>query len=138
MASILRAFLPPLSQFPTAPPPRRCLSRGSISTTSSVSETNITPTMWESAFQPHSMHPSPTQAEKSLESFHSSRTTAAESSAIPQIPEVNYLGCFKIRKIPCRVKATPFLCTVNGCSETVQIVRCVRLVDDAGQEPHRS
>jgi hypothetical protein len=31
-----------------------------------------------------------------------------------QTPQMNCLHCFKIREIPCRVKAAPLLCRVNG------------------------
>ena len=47
-----------------------------------------------------------------------------------QTPEVNYLDCFKIREIACRVKAEPLLCRVNFFSETD---RCSSLRVTAGQ-----
>ena len=45
-----------------------------------------------------------------------------------QIPEVNYLDRFKIRIIPCRVKAEPLLYKLIGYLETLQIVYLVWLV----------
>jgi hypothetical protein len=47
-----------------------------------------------------------------------------------QPPEVNYLDCFKIREIACRVKAEPLLCRVNFLSE---IQRCSSLHAAGGQ-----
>ena len=54
-----------------------------------------------------------------------------------QTPDVNYSDSFKIREIPCRVKAEPLLFRVNRCSETVETVHfmcseagsCWRLID---------
>ena len=50
------------------------------------------------------------------------------SLGFQQTPEVNCLDCFTIRETPCKEKAEPFLCRVNGQSETVQILHFVWLV----------
>jgi len=47
---------------------------------------------------------------------------------------VNYLDGFKIREIPCRVKAEHLLCRVNGYSETDQIVHWVWLVVEGADD----